>query len=43
MAKGKLLTVGTSDYIKKTFGIGYHLTIGLKEIEKYEKNNEINM
>lgn len=27
MAKGKLLTVGSSDYIKKKFGIGYHLKI----------------
>ncbi len=27
MAKGKLLTVGSSDFIKKNFGIGYHLGI----------------
>ncbi len=31
MAKGKLLTVGTNDFIKKNFGIGYNLTIGLKD------------
>jgi ATP-binding cassette subfamily A (ABC1) protein 3 len=27
MAKGKLLTVGSSDFIKKNFGIGYHLGV----------------
>jgi len=27
MAKGRLLTVGTSNFIKKNFGIGYHLNI----------------
>ena len=27
MAKGKLLTVGSSDFIKKQFGIGYHLSV----------------
>ena len=27
MAKGKLLTVGSSDFIKKQFGIGFHLEI----------------
>lgn len=27
MGKGKLLTVGTCDFIKKNFGIGYHLLI----------------
>lgn len=27
MAKGKLLTVGSSNFIKKNFGIGYHLSI----------------
>ena len=31
MAKGKLLTLGSSDYIKKKFGIGYHLTIFMKD------------
>ena len=32
MAKGKLLTVGSSDFIKKKFGIGYNLIIN------YESN-----
>lgn len=27
MAKGKLLTVGSSDFIKKNFGVGYHLYV----------------
>jgi len=27
MAKGKLLACGTSGFIKKNFGIGYHLKI----------------
>lgn len=27
MAKGKLLTVGSVDFIKKQFGIGFHLEI----------------
>lgn len=27
MARGKLLTVGTCDFIKKKFGIGYHLMV----------------
>jgi ATP-binding cassette subfamily A (ABC1) protein 3 len=30
MAKGKLLTVGTNEYIKKQFGVGYHLQIVAK-------------
>lgn len=25
--KGKLLTLGSSDFIKKNFGVGYHLHI----------------
>ena len=27
MAKGKLLTVGSAEFIKRNFGIGYHLSI----------------
>lgn len=27
MAKGKLLTVGSVDFVKVNFGIGYHLNI----------------
>jgi ATP-binding cassette, subfamily A (ABC1), member 3 len=31
MARGKLLTVGTCDFIKKKFGIGYHLMVYSKQ------------
>ena len=27
MARGELLTVGTNEFIKKRFGIGYHLSV----------------
>lgn len=27
MAKGKLLTVGSVDFVKKNFGVGYNLTL----------------
>lgn len=27
MAKGKLLCVGSVDFVKRNFGIGYHLTL----------------
>ena len=27
MAKGKLLTVGSSNFVKRNFGIGYHLNV----------------
>ncbi|EAR96798.2 transporter family ABC domain protein (macronuclear) [Tetrahymena thermophila SB210] len=30
MAKGKLLTLGTNEFIKRNFGVGYHLTIAKK-------------
>lgn len=30
MTHGKLLTIGSSNFIKKTFGIGYHLKINAK-------------
>jgi len=30
MAKGQLLTLGTNDFIKRNFGVGYHLTISKK-------------
>lgn len=30
MAHGKLLTLGTSDFIKKTFGIGYNFRVSNK-------------
>jgi hypothetical protein len=29
MARGKLLAVGTNEYIKKQFGIGYNLKVSL--------------
>ena len=31
MARGKLLTLGSCDYIKKKFGIGYNLTVFFNE------------
>lgn len=34
MSKGKLFAVGSSDYIKKKFGVGYHLII----TPNYERN-----
>jgi len=33
MNKGKLLILGTSNFIKRKFGIGYHLLIGSKSDE----------
>lgn len=38
MAKGKLLAVGTSDFIKKNFGVGYHLRVFPNS--NYEKASE---
>ena len=31
MAQGKLLAVGTNEFMKKNFGVGYHLKISLKD------------
>lgn len=36
MARGELLIVGTADYIKKKFGIGYHLSIMQEKEEERE-------
>jgi len=33
MAKGELLTVGSSDFIKKKFGEGYNLKLGFSNVE----------
>lgn len=33
MSKGQLLAVGSNDFIKKTFGMGYHLILS--------KNNNV--
>lgn len=30
MARGELLTLGTCDFIKKEFGVGYHLNVFAK-------------
>ena len=38
MSHGKLLTLGTSNFIKKTFGVGYHLIIS----QRREFNIKIN-
>ena len=42
MAKGKLLTVGSADYIKKNFGIGYHLNVYLDN-KNFYNNEDINI
>ena len=34
MSKGKLLTLGTSEFIKKNFGVGYHLEISAAFLEE---------
>ena len=36
MARGELLIVGPADYIKKKFGIGYHLSIMQEKEEEFE-------
>ena len=36
MARGRLLTIGSSDFIKRNFGIGYHL--GVYKNEKTSNN-----
>jgi ATP-binding cassette subfamily A (ABC1) protein 3 len=38
MAKGKLLTVGSADFIKRNFGIGYHLNIFRKRGDDFARN-----
>ena len=43
MAKGKLLTVGTNEFIKTQFGVGYHLNItsrGGEESREIEEKRE---
>ena len=37
MAKGKLLTVGTNEFIKTQFGVGYHLQVSLRSLESAPK------
>ncbi|KAL4460035.1 hypothetical protein ABPG74_003561 [Tetrahymena malaccensis] len=37
MSKGQLLAVGTSEFIKQKFGVGYHLTLSCKNPD----NNEL--
>lgn len=34
MAKGTLLTQGSSDFIKKNFGIGYHLHLSARKAQQ---------
>ena len=43
MQKGEIYVVGSGDFIKQKFGIGYHLTIRPSSPEKSEKfkQNEI--
>lgn len=40
MAKGKLLTVGSVDFVKANFGIGYHLNIYNKGTPDWEKKSK---
>ena len=40
MARGKLLTLGSVEFVKKNFGIGYHLNIYSKETENWEDKKE---
>jgi ATP-binding cassette subfamily A (ABC1) protein 3 len=40
MARGKLLTLGSSDFIKKNFGVGYHLILSPKQNEEIEESKE---
>lgn len=37
MARGKLLTVGTCEFIKKKFGVGYHLNVYSRKVKLQEK------
>lgn len=41
LSRGKLLAVGTNDFIKKNFGVGYHLTLSKKSnlTENSSQNN----
>jgi hypothetical protein len=43
MAKGELLTVGSSNFIKKNFGVGYHLTITSKSDNSLEMRDFANL
>jgi len=42
MAKGELLTVGTCEFIKKKFGVGYHLSIYSKSHSEKKRNSSLN-
>ena len=37
MSKGKLLVMGSSNYIKRQFGIGYHLILTSKIVNQHPK------
>ncbi|KAL4455080.1 hypothetical protein ABPG74_006462 [Tetrahymena malaccensis] len=39
MARGQLLTLGTNEFIKKNFGVGYHLTITRKSENMMRRNS----
>lgn len=41
MSNGKLLTLGTSDFIKRTFGVGYVLKINPLEGYSLDQFNQI--
>ena len=40
MSRGGLKLVGTSEYIKKNFGIGYHLTLEVEKKFNFENDLE---
>ena len=44
MHKGEILVVGSADFIKKKFGVGYHLILISKTLEQqqiFDKNNDL--
>lgn len=40
MSHGKLLILGTSDFVKKQFGVGYHLILTSKKGQEEEFNRQ---
>ncbi|KAL4503253.1 hypothetical protein ABPG72_000859 [Tetrahymena utriculariae] len=43
MARGQLLTLGTNEFIKKNFGVGYHLTITRKSENMMARNSRLSI
>lgn len=40
MAKGKLLTLGSAEFIKRNFGIGYHLNVFKRMDSDFDEWNQ---